>query len=240
MAMKTFSMFRDSQLLNGSLDSSSRALSLKTVKSSDLQSRSPKDFDKKDIVFSASAEEKLRYRVNKYRGPTKNGDKTAWKMNWFDATKELKTTNPVQRYYMLSSYINKIDTPSPKKDTYKRTDESPVIQLLYLLRVRAMAVMFFDINLITCYNDESFSAEESARMKMAWEFLNRDVSNHPGWYVPRSSVEDQVIQGYQYAYVLFTSDDEDLYEKGKFEFTKHDKLFGKIRHDLYLENNNLK
>jgi len=139
-------------------------------------------------------------------------DKKTWKKNWFDVQEELKSANSAQRNGMIAAYIKKIDSYGP----------DDITKLLYTLRVRALILIFFNIEEIESGTNKNLHRWRS--------FLSRDLSTHGGW-TDRSNEEDSIIGEYQYAYALCESGNN---EEGGIVFTSADKKFGAVRHARYL------
>ena len=144
-------------------------------------------------------------------------DPKAWYKNWIDATTDIEKIDTRSRHHMISNLITKFAA--------KGRDQS-VSSLLYLLRIRAMIVLFFGAS-----DSCAGSRKESAK----WlAFLQKDYAGHGGWKMNRTKEQDDIIQGYQYTYALVLADRVDDAET---EFTRADKEFGLVRHADYLMRN---
>lgn len=158
------------------------------------------------------------------RSPTAkshDGDKTAFKKNWFDVKAELPKTGVPQRNAMVSTYIKKIDSYG----------DDDITKLLFILRVRALILIFFGLENIEMFDPMDARPQGGPKYGVCHAFLSRDVANHGGWSDHRSPEEDEVISGYQYAYALSAAGDD--VSAGRI-FTEADEKFGKIRHAKYL------
>lgn len=172
-------------------------------------------------LSTGKSKENMKHTNNAHGRKRANSDKTIWKKNWFDVDQELPDITNPQKYAMITAYIKKINT-YPTDDLTK---------LLYTLRVRAMILIFFGFD--TFDNWELVSGYQKS-INSYREFLSRDLALYAGWYEPRSKDEDDVIGGYQYAYALAASGEEEKIAEAGAKFTAADKMFGYVRHTKYL------